>query len=677
MPSSEQASNKLKAEKSPYLLQHAHNPVNWFPWGDAAFDHARSENKPIFLSIGYSTCHWCHVMARESFADNEVAAILNEHYISIKVDREERPDIDSVYMKICQMMTEHGGWPLTIVMTPDKMPFYAGTYFPKHAKFGLPGLMELLVGLAKKYQEDPEHIADVTGDVLHALEQTKPVKGEKRLEKPAVIHAFHRLKNSFDEAHGGFGGAPKFPQAQNVLFLLHYYYFFHDRQALDMVEKTVRQMAMGGIFDQIGFGFARYATDAAWRIPHFEKMLHDNALLLHVYTACYQVTRDPFYEEIARKIIIFIEREMTSKDGAFYAAIDADSEGVEGKYYVWDYDEVFQVLGEEAGEQFTAAYNMTPYGNFDEKNIPYLTGNLEPDKNLEKARAILLNHREKRVYPHVDDKILTDWNGMMITALARAGMVFQEKKYVDAAKIALSFIEHNLLKEGRLMARYRDGETKFKGFLDDYAYVISGYIMLHKVTYQLEYLKKAKDHMDQTIELFWDQESGGFFQTGVDAEQLLSREKDVFDGALPAGNGVMAHALVKLGSLTGDTMYLEKCEELYHTFYGDLNGYESAGVSLIQSLLLTKNPRKEVVIIGDAADPTRKKLLGELRKSFLPDVTILVAETAEDLAEIAPFAKEYKQLNGQTTVYICENFSCQSPTTDVDAAMKRIVGHLN
>src|SRR5690625_2429298 len=523
--------NKLINEKSPYLLQHAHNPVNWYPWGEDAFDKAQSENKPIFLSIGYSTCHWCHVMAHESFEDDDVATILNDHYISIKVDREERPDIDAVYMKVCQMMTGHGGWPLTIFMTADKIPFYAGTYFPKESKHGLPGLIEVLTELHKKYTSDPKHITDVTINVTEALEQIVQNKSEHRINKKAIQETFQQLGKNFDAEYGGFGSAPKFAQPQNILFLLTYHHYYENSLALAMAEQTLKNMAHGGIFDQIGFGFARYSTDEAWLVPHFEKMLYDNALLLMAFTDCYQVSRDPFYKKMSEKIVEFISREMTSDNGTFFSAIDADSEGVEGKYYVWDYEEVLEILGETLGLLYTSIYDITPEGNFEGNNVPntinihldeiaqanQMTMN-ELEMELERARKLLLENREKRPYPHVDDKVLTAWNSMMIIALAKSGKIFQHEKFVERAIDATQLIEDHLFIGGRLMARYRDGETKYHAYLEDYAYLIWSYIELYETTYHLSYLKKAKTLTNQMNELFWDDGNGGFFHTGSDSE---------------------------------------------------------------------------------------------------------------------------------------------------------------
>ncbi|OZU88194.1 hypothetical protein CIL03_13830 [Virgibacillus indicus] len=677
---------KLIHEKSPYLLQHAYNPVNWYPWGEEAFKKAKQENKPIFLSIGYSTCHWCHVMAHESFEDKEVAALLNEYYISIKVDREERPDVDSVYMKVCQMMTGHGGWPLTIFMTPDQIPFYAGTYFPKESKYGMPGIMDALSQLHEKYLKDSDHIEEVTESVTNALNRTITAKSEKRLTQETTNTAYQQLGKSFDFTHGGFSGAPKFPAPQNLLYLLTYYHFTGKTAALKMVESTLQSMAAGGIHDHIGFGFARYSTDEKWLVPHFEKMLYDNALLLIAYTECYQVTKNPFYKQVSEQIITFVEREMTSNDGTFYSAIDADSEGVEGKYYVWDHEEIFDVLGEGLGELYSSIYDITPNGNFEGKNIPNLIertlesaaleNNLSVDElqeKLEKARLKLLEAREKRVYPHVDDKILTSWNGMMIAALAKAGKVFGENKYLQMAEKAMSFIDEKLYHEGRLMARYRDGETKYKAYIDDYAFLLWGYIELYDAAFSVKYLNKARNLADQMIELFWDEKDGGFYFSGRDSVALISKDKEVYDGAIPSGNSVASVMLVRLGYLTGVSAYPDKTEEMYYTFFDKINRQASASPFFVQSLLLTDNSTKEVVIIGSENDPERQKLQWRLQGELLPNVTVLATESPNTFSGIVPFASEYKQINGQTTVYVCENFSCQRPTTDIEAALKMIL----
>src|SRR5690625_2075622 len=625
-------------------------------------------------------------MARESFEDEEVAAFLNEHYVSIKVDREERPDIDSVYMKVCQMMTGQGGWPLTVIMTPDQIPFYAGTYFPKDSKYGMPGLMEVITQLYRKYTTDPDHISEVTESVTNALEKTVQEKSVHRLTKQTTDDAFKQLTQNFDSNHGGFGLAPKFPQPQNIMYMLKYYYFTGEKNALDMVEKSLHAMAVGGIYDQIGFGFARYATDEKWLVPHFEKMLYDNALLLIAYTECYQVTKNPLYEKISRQIIAFLKREMTSPEGAFYSAIDADSEGVEGKYYVWGYDEIFSVLGEELGELYTKIYNITTQGNFEGKNIPNQmennrenvaqVNNLTPDlldDKLEEARKLLLAAREERTYPHVDDKVLTSWNGLMIAALAKAGQVFQDESYTQSAEKAMRFIEGNLFRESRLMARYREGETKYNGYIDDYANLLWAYIELYQTTFQADYLKKGKQILDDMIGLFWDEEDGGFYFSGDDSETLISREKEVYDGAFSSGNSVAAVMLTRMGYLTGETKYLDKAEEMYYTFYEAMKGYAVASSFFIQNLLLTKKPTKEVVILGAKNEPETEKVLAALHGKFLPDVSIIAAENTEQLSEVAPFTAAYKQIDQKTTVYVCENFACQQPTTDVERAIEVII----
>ncbi|GAA0590134.1 thioredoxin domain-containing protein [Virgibacillus siamensis] len=672
--------NKLINEKSPYLLQHAYNPVNWYPWGEEAFAKAEAEDKPIFLSIGYSTCHWCHVLAHESFEDKEVASYLNEHYICIKVDREERPDIDSVYMKVCQMMTGQGGWPLSIFMTPDKIPFYAGTYFPRKSKYGMPGIMDVLTQLYQKYKQDPDQIDKVTKSVTDALEQTVSERNKNRLTKEITDEAAKQLGKRFDFSNGGFGSAPKFPAPQNLLYLLRYHHYTGKTAALKMVENTLKNMAAGGIYDHIGFGFARYSTDEKWLVPHFEKMLYDNALLLIAYTECYQVTKNPFYKRISEQIITFVMREMRNQKGTFYSAIDADSEGVEGRYYVWDFNEVIDILGEEAGKLFTAAYDITPEGNFDGKNVPNLShtsltsiaadNNLETKQlmeSLEDSRAKLLHVREQRIYPHVDDKVLTSWNAMMITAMAKAGKVFDTPEYVETAEKAVQFIEQHLIQDGRMKARYRDGEVKFNAYLDDYAFLTWAYIELYEATFSTDYLKKARETADAMLNLFWDDVQGGFFFNGEDSEQLLTREKEIFDGALPSGNSVAANCLTRLGHLTGETIYFDKLEDMSHAFYDDVSSTVAAGTHFIQSVLISEYPSKEVVVLGD-----ENELTNQLQQNFTPDISLLVSDNPETLSDAAHFASEYRKVDNKTSIYICENFTCHQPVTDIDKAWERI-----
>lgn len=678
--------NKLANEKSPYLLQHAHNPVNWYPWGEEAFEKAKNENKPIFLSVGYSACHWCHVFSHESFEDEEVAELLNERFISIKVDREERPDIDSVYMKVCQMMTGQGGWPLSIFMTPDKIPFYAGTYFPKESKYGMPGFIEVITQLYRKFTEDPDHISKVTESVTQALQQTTTQKSKERLTKDVSDKAFQQLEQLFDSNYGGFGGAPKFPAPHNLLFLLRYYNTTGNKSALEMVEITLKAMANGGIYDHIGFGFSRYSTDDEWLVPHFEKMLYDNALLLMTYTECYQITKDPFYKQIAEEIITFAMREMVSADGAFYSAIDADSEGVEGKYYVWDKAEVMETLGAEFGQLYCDVYNITTDGNFEGMNIPnqietdfpaieedYNLDNDALKEKLEIAREKLLKVRSKRVYPHVDDKILTSWNALMIAALAKASKVFETREYVDVAGKALRFLEDHLIEQQRVMARYRDGEVKHKGYIDDYAFLLWAYIEMYETTYDLTFLGRAKKIADDMFNLFWDEQDGGFFFYGSDSEELIMRGKEIYDAAIPSGNSVATVMLARLAHLVGDTAYLDKVDEIYHSFKEDVEPYANGSTFFLQSILLTEYPSKEVVIIGDRTDQMRQDILQMLSGNFLPSVAVLAGESSKALGEVAPFARDYHKVNVETTIYVCENFACKQPTTNFEQAITTIM----
>ncbi|GEL76840.1 thioredoxin domain-containing protein [Tenuibacillus multivorans] len=675
---SKQIPNRLIAEKSPYLLQHAYNPVNWYPWSDEAFEKAKHENKPIFLSIGYSTCHWCHVMAHESFEDQEVSQLLNDRFISIKVDREERPDIDSIYMKVCQRMTGHGGWPLSIFMTPDQVPFYAGTYFPKESKYGMPGIKDVIYHLSETFHNDPDQIDEVTQSVQDSLNRVIFTKGQERVSKEATEQAFHELSQTFDSEYGGFESAPKFPQPHHLMFLMHDYKLTGETLALQMVEKTLDAMARGGLYDHIGFGFARYSTDEKWLVPHFEKMLYDQALLLMAYTEAYQLTGNSFYKQISEQIITFVSREMMSEEGAFFSAIDADSEGKEGEYYVWGRREVYQVLGDELGDLYTKTYNITTEGNFHGKNIPSLIyTNLETladefklsqdalNSKLEEARQKLLEAREQRVYPHLDDKTLTSWNAMMIAALAKAGQAFQNKKYIDMANRARQFVEEKLIVDDRVMARYRDGDVKYKGYLDDYAYLIWAFLELYDATFEQHHLKKAKNLANQMIDLFWDEEYGGFYFSGMDSESLISRDKEIHDGAAPSGNSVATVVLSRLANLTGETELADCVEDLYHVFYPAISRIPEASTYFLKSLLITEFQSYEVVVLGEKEDEERSQLMERKSEHFLPNMSWLITEERSGLSEIVPFIKDYQSIDDKTTVYICEKFACQRPTTDI------------
>ncbi|MDO3660995.1 thioredoxin domain-containing protein [Bacillus sp. C28GYM-DRY-1] len=678
--------NRLINEKSPYLLQHAHNPVDWHPWGEEAFNKAKKENKPILVSIGYSCCHWCHVMAHESFEDKEIARLLNERFVAIKVDREERPDVDSVYMRICQLMTGQGGWPLNVFITPDQKPFYAGTYFPKTSKFNRPGFVDVLEHLSETFANDREHVEDIAENAAKHLQTKTAAKSGEGLSEYAIHRTFQQLANGFDTIYGGFGQAPKFPMPHMLMYLLRYYHNTGQENALYNVTKTLDSMANGGIYDHIGYGFARYSTDDEWLVPHFEKMLYDNALLLTAYTEAYQVTQNSRYKEICEQIITFIQREMTHEDGSFFSALDADTEGEEGKYYVWSKEEILKTLGDDLGTLYCQVYDITEEGNFEGKNIPNLihtkrehikadAGLTEEELTLklEDARQQLLTAREERTYPHVDDKVLTSWNALMIAGLAKAAKVYQEPKYLSLAEDAITFIENQLIIDGRVMVRYRDGEVKNKGFIDDYAFLLWAYLDLYEASFDLSYLQKAQKLTDDMIGLFWDEEHGGFYFTGHDAEALIVREKEVYDGAVPSGNSVAAVQLLRLGQVTGNLSLIEKAEMMFSVFKPDIEAYPSGHAFFMQSVLKHVTPKKEIVIFGSADDPDRKQIITALQKAFKPNDSILVAAHPDQCKDIAPFAADYRIIDGKTTVYICENFACQQPTTNIEEAIQTLI----
>ncbi len=590
--------NRLIQEKSPYLLQHAYNPVDWLPWCEEAFAKAKAEDKPIFLSIGYSTCHWCHVMAHESFEDEVVAKILNKSFISIKVDREERPDIDSIYMSFCQAFNGSGGWPLTIVMTPEGEPFFAGTYIPKHAKYNLGGLIDILNRIVELWHSDRKSFTDYALKAKEALDKELNVAKPKVLSEDIIAKAVQELKKSFERNYGGFSDAPKFPIPHNLMFLMRAYKMQKEEALLHMVEHTLKSMYRGGIFDHIGFGFSRYSTDKKWLVPHFEKMLYDNALLLLAYTEGYELTGELMYKEVAEKIISYVLRALLSPQGGFYCGEDADSEGVEGKFYVWTVDEVKAVLGEERGELFCHSYDITTDGNFEGKNIPNLIHNeeelsSEQKKMLEESRKLLFEHREKRIHPHKDDKILTYWNGLIIAALSYAGRIFKSEEYISAARTGANFILNTMVDEGgRLYSRFRDGEVEHKGYLEDYANISYGLIELYEATLEEDYLRSAERLTSSMLELFWDFEHGGLFLYGSDAEQLILRPKEIYDGALPSGNSVAAYNLLRLGSILERQDFIDHTEKIFEAFGERIEKIPSAHCFLLLAYSYNKKLKK-------------------------------------------------------------------------------------
>ncbi|GBC61805.1 thioredoxin domain-containing protein [Desulfonema ishimotonii] len=687
--------NHLIHEKSPYLLQHAHNPVDWHAWSDTAFAQARAEDKPIFLSVGYATCHWCHVMERESFEDAEAAAYLNETFICIKVDREERPDIDAVYMAACQMLTGRGGWPLSIFMTPDKTPFFAATYIPKRARFGQGGLIDLCKHVRNLWQSDRQRVTDSAVSVAEHLGKAFEFSGAEPVTEPILNHACAQLTQMFDGQYGGFEPAPKFPTPHRLMFLLRHHHRTGDAKALEMVRKTLSAMRRGGIWDHVGFGFHRYSTDSQWLLPHFEKMLYDQALLALVYLEGWQVTGDPVCARTAREIFTYVLRDMTSETGGFYAAEDADSEGEEGKFYIWTTNGLREVLGTEAAELWSGIFNFSPDGNFSDEatgqksgvNIPHLTRafadwaetlNTEPDEleaRWEAARRKLFRARARRVHPLKDDKILTDWNGLMIAALAVGARVLDQPEYARAARKAARFIEERLTdKTGRLLHRFRDGESGIAAHADDYAFLIRGLLELYRTTFDPADLKRAAALQKQMLDDFWDSENGGFFLTAEGMRELPVRPREVYDGATPSANSVSLLNLLHLGRLTGDTGWDECAGELSRAFSGTVKSQPSAFTFFLMGGDFALAETQEIVIVGDPeADDTRQMIAG-LNRHFSPRQVVLLRspENGNTLASVAGFTGSLRPVDGKATAYVCTDFACSRPVTDAEALLRQV-----
>jgi len=683
--------NKLITEKSPYLLQHAENPVDWYPWGEEAFEKAKMEDKPIFLSVGYSTCHWCHVMAHESFEDPTVAKHMNDVFVSIKVDREERPDIDKIYMTVCQLMTGSGGWPLTIIMTPDKKPFFAGTYFPKESRFGRIGLIDLINRVNNLWKNERKDLLASSEKITFALQDINIESPGRSLEEKVIENAYSRLSMRFDEKKGGFGSSPKFPSPHNLLFLLRYWKRTDDKNALDMVESTIAAMRRGGIYDQIGFGFHRYSTDVNWLVPHFEKMLYDQALLAISYLETYQATGNIEYGDTAKEIFTYVLRDMISPEGGFYSAEDADSEGEEGKFYVWTKKEIENILGKEDAELIASIYNVETNGNYldeatkekTDKNILHLKVDLSKLANpqdegfhnsIESMRQKLIDSREARIRPHRDDKILTDWNGLMIAALAKGGFVLNEKKYIEAAKKAVTFILKDLRRSnGRLLHRYRDGTAEIDAYADDYSFLIWGLINLYEATFDTFYLKTAIDLTEDQINHFWDSFIGGFFFTAEDGEKLLARQKEIYDGAIPSGNSVAMLNLLKLAQLTGNQDFENKADHISRVFAENVRKSPVAHTFLLTAVDYAVGPSYSLVIAGDTGKEDTNDMLYEIKKHFLPNKSLIfrpTEKTSPEIDEFSNFVQYFDKLDGKATAYVCINKTCKKPTNDVNKALE-------
>jgi uncharacterized protein YyaL (SSP411 family) len=686
--------NRLINETSPYLLQHAHNPVDWYPWGPEAFEKAQRENKPIFLSIGYSTCHWCHVMAHESFEHPEVARLMNGAFVSIKVDREERPDIDNVYMSACQVMTGSGGWPLSIIITPDKKPFFAATYIPREGRFGLIGMMELIPHIKELWTTRRGEALSLSNEIATVLQKTSQDISGEELDEATLEFAYEQLAKRFDGQNAGFSSAPKFPTPHNLLFLLRYWKRSGNKAALDMVKKTLQAMRCGGIYDHVGFGFHRYSTDSQWLVPHFEKMLYDQAMLAMAYTEAYQATEKEDYGKTAREIFTYVLRDMTTPEGGFCSAEDADSEGEEGKFYLWTQEEVRQALGNEEADFVAKVFNIEKDGNFAEQatgrksgaNILHLRKalvELASDLNLsqqdlqahlELIRQKLFAYREKRVHPMKDDKILTDWSGLMIAALAKGAQAFNEPEYAEAARRAADFILGNMRKpDGRLWHRYRDGQAGVEANLDDYAFLVWGLIELYEAIFDARYLEVALALTSDMVRHFWDEDGGGFYLTPDDGESLFVRKKEIYDGAIPAGNSVAMLNLLRLGRMTANSDLEEKAAKIGSAFSGSVKQSPSAHTQLMVALDFGIGPCYEVVIAGNVQAEDTKAMVKALRARFLPNKVVLLnpnGRESPEIAKLAEFTKNQPSIDGRATAYVCLNYNCKLPTTDINKMLE-------
>jgi len=667
--------NRLIHETSPYLLQHAHNPVDWFPWGEEAFAIARREQKPVLLSIGYSACHWCHVMEHESFENEAIAKLMNDNFVNIKVDREERPDLDQIYMNAVQMMTQHGGWPMTVFLTPDAVPFYAGTYFPPADRYNVPGFPRVLISVADAFRERPDDVSQTAESVLAELKRATALVESNEVLTAELLEAAYRgtIKN-YDSTNGGFGGAPKFPPAMTLEFLLHTFYRTGNPQALEIVQHTCRKMAEGGIYDHLGGGFHRYSTDARWLVPHFEKMLYDNALLSRLYLHYYQLTHEDWARKVAEGILDYVAREMTDSRGGFYSTQDADSEGVEGKFFVWSLAEIETLLGKRDAVLFAAYYDITADGNFEGANILNIKQDLaevaarekltvdELEATLVKARQILFAAREKRVKPARDEKVLTAWNGLMLASFAEAGAILDRPDYFAIAKKNAQFVLNNLRRDGLLLRSSKDGESKLNAYLEDYSFYIDGLLTLFETTGELEWFIAARELCEVMITEFWDNEEGGFFFTGDSHEQLIVRAKDFFDNATPSGNSVATEVLLRLGLLTSNQDYQRRAISILRLTANGMLRYPSGFGRLLCALDFYLDSPKEIALVGAADSPQTIALAREIWSHYLPNKVVAQAfPNQAEAFEAIPLLQGRGEIAGKATAYVCEHFACKNP----------------
>jgi uncharacterized protein YyaL (SSP411 family) len=673
--------NRLINETSPYLLQHAHNPVDWYAWGEEAFAKAKAENKPILLSVGYSACHWCHVMEHESFENEAIARLMNENFVNIKVDREERPDVDQIYMNAVQMMTHHGGWPMTVFLTPDGVPYYGGTYFPPVDRYNMPGFPRVLESVAAAYRERPDDISQTATSILAELRRLSAANESQELLSAQLLDtAYAGTVRNYDPNNGGFGSAPKFPPAMSLEFLLRTYKRTKQVHALEIVEHTCRKMAEGGIYDQLGGGFHRYSTDARWLVPHFEKMLYDNALLSRLYLHYFQLTKDDFARRIAEGILDYVAREMTDAGGGFYSTQDADSEGEEGKFFVWTLQEVVDELGTDDGRAFAAYYDITPEGNFEGKNILHISRSLEDvakqngispaqlSSVLEKGRKKLFLSREKRIKPARDEKVLTAWNGLMLASFAEAGAILERNDYTTIAERNAAFVLETLRCDGLLLRTFKDEQAKLNGYLEDYSFYADGLLVLFEATGELRWLKEALQLTDTMISEFWDDQDGGFFFTGKSHEQLIVRTKDYFDNATPSGNSVAVDVLLRLGVLIGNDDYKRRAVTVLRMVADQARRFPSGFGRALSALDFYVSQPREIAIIGETGSAQVRELMRPVWQQFLPNRVVAMANPSESEAQnLVPLLRERGMVNSQATAYVCENFTCKEPVTSPQA----------
>ena len=678
--------NNLINETSPYLLQHAHNPVDWYPWGEAALGKARAENKPILLSIGYSACHWCHVMEHESFENEDIARLMNENFVNIKVDREERPDLDQIYMNAVQMMTGHGGWPMTMFLTPEGVPFYGGTYFPPSDRYNMPGFPRILASVSEAYRSQPDQIASTASTMLGELRRVGLAETSGQLLTTEVLDsAFRRISANYDRTNGGFGGAPKFPPAMNLEFFLHTYHRTGSSEALEMVEHTARKMAEGGMYDQLGGGFHRYAVDEKWLAPHFEKMLYDNALLSRMYLHTYQVSKNPEARRVAEETLDYVVREMTDARGGFYSSQDADSEGEEGKFFVWSRQEVLDVLGERDGNLFCEYFDVTEGGNFEGQNILHVTSPIgdvagRNKISVEQLRAIITTGRqrlfavrEQRIKPGRDEKVLTAWNGLMLASLAEASAILERSDYRSVAEANARFLLANLQRDGLLLRTYKDGEAKLNAYLEDYACLIHGLISLYEATGELTWIESAVSLANRMVEQFWDENAGGFFFTGKGHEQLIVRTKEFMDNATPSGNSIATLSLLRLSLLTGNEDYRRRATAALQLMADQIRRYPSAFGFALSAVDFYLDSPLEVVIVGSPG-PRVDDLLRTIWQTFLPNRVVALCRKEYERAEaLIPLFAGRNTLASQPTAFVCQANACQKPAKTPDDLLRQLL----